>query len=202
MSINTDKELFSLIFKWQSEPAKYTSLLVEQIYLELKGLCITETANPDNQKLKIPVSASSLVNEVYIKLENGYRECEITSVRSFYAILRKTIQRVLIDRHRQINCAKRTLDKGSNTPEIKGYEAIMKPSENFSEKVDVEMLVEYIDKVSSVDPEAGEALSFKYFTAKSVKQIAQIMNMSTSTIDIYLTQGKKIMKAVAVRTAA
>jgi len=197
-----DNELFEVIYKWQSQPTKYTALLVDQIYCELKGLCINESNKSPNQELKIPVSASSLVNEVYIKLANGYRESRINSVRSFYTILRKTIQRVLLDRHRQINCTKRILDNVDSSPEIEGYKAVMKPSENFSEKVNVELLLGYIEKVSDVDPEAGEVLSFKYFTAKSVKQIAKIMNMSTSTIDIYLTQGKKIMRTVAQREAA
>lgn len=198
----TDNELFETIFNWQNEPSKYISLLVEQIYIELRGLCESEANNTYNQEFKIPVSASSLVNEVYLKLENGYRENRIASVRSFYTVLRKTIQRILIDRHRQINCTKRTLNNGDSSPEIKGYKAIMEPSKNFSDKVDVEMLVGYIDQVYDVDPDAAEALYFKYFTAKSIKQIAQIMDMSTSTIDIYLTQGKRIMKTIALRTAA
>lgn len=192
LTMDTENTLFDDIFNFQSKPSEYTALLFEQAIYEMRLLCAIDSEKPNSSDFEIPLDASSLINEVYVKLLNGHRDTKADSVRVFYKYLTKTIQNVLVDRYRQIVAInKKTKNETKiDSPDRPYSFQLTKGSMN------IETLVGDISKISKIEADVGETLSFKYFTNKNIDQISIIMGKPTSTIDLYLSQGKKLLEHV------
>jgi RNA polymerase sigma factor (sigma-70 family) len=190
--MHSDTEIEDLIFKWQGNPSQYTSLLVEQVYSSLRTLCEMEVKYSANTELSLPVSASSLVNDVFIKLKNGVSEDRVTSIKTFYNYLQRIVKQVLIDRHRHMQAHKRSFDYPNNSKAKQDYKDVFESIEDTS--YDFEILIAGLEKLHKVEPDIVDALSYKYFAARNVNQISLIMNKSPRSIENYLHSGKQLLK--------
>ncbi len=193
----SDQQLAELVYQWQGDPKKYTNLLTQQIFPTLKKLCQKELVN-NPQDYSLPISASSLVNEIYFDLAQGPGQSQIDSLRTFYTHLRHIIRAILIDKHRKLAAKKRALEDPDNYKQRQDYAAFINMNQEKIDPNDIEVFEYGVNKLKQLEPEAAEALAIKYYTAKNVEQIAYIMNKSKSTINRYLTSGKDIINALVL----
>ena len=196
-------ELIELVFKWQNSPKEYTNLLVEETYNVLRALCEKEVKAPYNLEIKDSVSASSLVNEVYIKLDNGLSDSDkVTCLKTFYMRLARIVKQVLLDRHRQIQAQKRRLNNSDNINERYQYKEIHIGNNLENKKYDIDVLISAIDKVKEVAPRAYDALTLRYFTTCDIDGIAESMSLSKSRVETVLNNGRTLVDALANESIA
>lgn len=187
----TDEELLVLVKQWQGEPDKYLNLLVEQVYKTLYTLCKREVTSSTWVKRNIEVTASSLVHDAYFKISMSSCETEFETLRQFYEHLRTIVRAILIDRARQKNALKRN----SYVSDVLGFD--------FSDREqcevkgqNLEVFDQCLEKLKAVDAEAAEAISFRVYDAKTLKQIAFIMDRSIATVERLFKHGVEILHAI------
>ena len=192
-NIHSDEELMKLVYKWQNQPNEYTNLLIEQIYPTLRRLCQFHTGIPNNTKNIVTATATSLVSDVYLKLNNGLRKSDVESLRLFYKHLRDVIRAVLIDRYRKASAKKRNNHHRKNLP----LTSIIINGEEFYITDDIFLeFTSGLSKLKEIEPNAHEALSIKLYNAKTNKEIALIMNKSVASIERYIQEGNKLLNAI------
>ena len=193
-----EDELIKLIHEWQNNPAEYTRRLVDFIYPTLKRMCGEEVAKEYNTAQALPAGGSSLLNDVYIKLNNGYKpENEINSARSFQNTLARIIQQVLLDRHKSLAAIKRNdFTKDGIAPPL-GLNMTLY-DEYLDSGINPDIFQKSLDTLRDSFPEVAEALSLRYYTLNDIDSIAKLMQKSTSTINAYIKRGKQLLSAIII----
>jgi RNA polymerase sigma factor (TIGR02999 family) len=183
----SDEQLYELINKWQYSPAKYTDLLLGQIYPTLLNICKKKESSVFNRDV-VKATAESLVNEAYIKLRVHESQSEIDSVRTFYDLLNGVVMSVITDRYRKANAAKR-----QSINESIVFDKLMN-GDTFTP--DILKLDECLTKLKKIEPAVVEAFSLRLWNAKTIEQTARIMNISIATVERLLFEGKKMLTAI------
>lgn len=188
---NQDVVLLSLIHKWQKEPAKYADELINAISPKLANICIK--ASSKHQVDQLSPSPNSIYSEVYIKLKIGLlRDLEIESVSTFYKCLTRNIAFYLLDKHRKIKAIKRNVElKNLSTCDSSALR-----DKSHTNKIDIDDIEKGLTKLKNIEPNLHDAMSLKILMALSVRQIADIMGKSESSVERYLKQGKKVLTAL------
>lgn len=191
VSNKTDKDLMFLIHKWQSSPKNYINLLIDEVYSDLYAMCQKQINIDVKLDKDVSATASSLVNEVFIKMKSCTLESEIDSVQTFYRHSRNIIRSILLDRYRRKNAIKRNLNK-------KGHGLTFSLSEYSTKSIDtnIEEFVEGMEKLKKIEPAAHEAISIRFYNAKTDVQIANIMGSSVSSVERSILNGRKILNAL------
>lgn len=182
----SDDELLSLVIKWKEEPAQYTSILINQIYPTLCKITKSKLENfKRNQEFE--VTASSIVNEVFFKINNGAKNNSLDTLREFYSLLGQIILSLLVDRQRKCLSQKRRRE-------------VFYGSDVLSDVVpggfDINLLSDSLEKLKKLEPEIAEVLSLKFYSARNNEQIAYIMNESISSTERKIKNGKLMMNAL------
>lgn len=178
-----DEQLLSLIIKWKDEPTRYTSLLIDHIYPTLYKLTKTKVTSFTNKK-EIDLTTTSIVQDVFVKLNNGAKNNPLNTLRGFYELLGQIIFSLLMDRQRKSESIKRTL-VNANDKNISN-----------SGEIDIASLNDGLKKLKALEPDVAEVLSLKFYSAKSNKQISYIMNQSISTTEKNIRNGTLMMNAI------
>lgn len=192
-----DPEFMELVHNWQTSPSKYTNLLVEQVYPMLRAMCekVVGVKPKHIDDSYIQVTASSLVNEVYISLGNGARKKQIDSLRDFYCHLRDLMRAVLFHKHKFANAQKRKLENRNDEQAHFDYKIGVLDKDSTKE-IDVVLFDDALSKLKDIDSNIAEALSLRYYTLRTNEEIAFIMGKSVSTIERYILTGKDILSAL------
>jgi len=186
-------ELDELIFQWQNEPDKYINLLIDNVHITLKKICKVHIAEAYVSQSGIDASASSLVNEAFLKLKMGGNKNKIESVREFYCHLSNIVRSILLDRSRKSHAVKRILNRQINKVERADYALQTEQRKELLD--DYEQVDQSLGFIKQIQPAIFEALSFKYHSALSNEEIAHVMQKSTKTINSHIKQGRMLIKA-------
>lgn len=187
----TEQDLMFLVYKWQRSPKKYINLLIDEVYSDLYAMCQRQIYIDIELEKDVSATASSLVNEVFIKMNNCSLENEFESVQTFYRHSRNIIRSILLDRYRKKNAAKRNLNKSNYSLDL------AMPGQPFDLiHENIEAFVEGMKKLKKIEPVAHEAISIRFYNAKTDAQIAKIMGKSISSVERLIVSGRKVLKAL------
>lgn len=187
----TEQDLMFLVYKWQRSPKKYINLLIDEVYSDLYAMCQRQIYIDIELEKDVSATASSLVNEVFIKMNNCSLENEFESVQIFYRHSRNIIRSILLDRYRKKNAAKRNLNKSNYSLDLA---MPGQPLDLIHENI--EAFVEGMKKLKKIEPVAHEAISIRFYNAKTDAQIAKIMGKSISSVERLIVSGRKVLKAL------
>lgn len=120
------------------------------------------------------VQPTAVVNEAYLKLVDQTRVGR-NEKSHFYAYAARTLRSVLVDEARRDGAAKR----GGRQPALLVDEtAVVSPGLN----IDVIDLDEALTEYASLDPRASKIVELRFFSGLTVKETAQILGVSESTV--------------------
>lgn len=188
----SDLELASLIQKWQNSPKEYLNLLIQEVYQNLYAICKKQIDDKKILQNDISATASSLVNEVFIKIGQGRVE-SIDSVQTFYRYSRVITRNILVDRYRKKHAQKRML-VNDVAPKM-SFERFDGDSAQSIES-NIEDFIKVMEKLKKIEPKAHEAISIKFYNAKSDEQIANIMGSSKSSVERHIKHGRHLLNAL------
>lgn len=168
--------------------------LLPLVYDELRKLAASKLAC---EKPGQTLQATALVHEAYLRLVGGVGGSEISSQQSaglkptsglqplpsnhwnsrghFFAAAAEAMRRILIDRARACDSAKR----GGNRRRLELTD--MPRAEEELRVDDILDLDEALRKLAAVDPEAAKLVELRVFAGQSVSEAAAILSLNPST---------------------
>lgn len=120
-------------------------------------------------------SKTGLVHEAFIKLFD-YEKTNWQDRNHFFAIASKCMRQILIDHARKKLAEKR----GGNNEAVTFIDQIMQEKEEASNLIDID---EALKKLEKLDKRLAELVEYRYFGEMSIENTADVMNVSTSTVN-------------------
>lgn len=148
--------------------------LLELVYQELRQLAGRKMAQePPGQTLQ----PTALVHEAWLRLV-GSQNPNFKNAAHFFSAAAEAMRRILIDRARR----RRTCRHGG------GYERVdLDQCDLAAPQADDELLAvhEALDKLAQEHPVHAEVVKLRYFGGRTNKEVAQILDISLSTVKTY-----------------
>ncbi len=147
--------------------AKATDELLPLVYEELRVLAAQKLSHePPGQTLQ----ATALVHEVYLRLV-GDTPQSWQNRGHFFAAAAEAMRRILVDRARRRNCAKR----GGATQRVDLHDAVAAVE---ASPEGLMAMDEALTRLGDQDTQAAQLVKLAYFGGLSLEQAAEVLGMS------------------------
>lgn len=130
------------------------------------------------------LQTTALVNEAYLKLIDQ-KAVRWQNRAHFFAIAAQAMRRILVDHARSKNREKR----GGEFERVEMEDATMVASGEGA-GIDLLALDEALTKLAKMDEQKARIVEFRYFSGLSVKETAEVMSVSTDTVERHWTMAK------------
>lgn len=151
------------------------------IYNELKDIASIQIASERND---LTLNRTDLVHEVYMKWLNQ-EDLECNSRKHLMRLASKAMHQILVDYARKKLAAKR--GDGAVKVELEEERLNIKEAEEFLE------LNEACNELREIDERLYEIVELKYFSGLSVRQVADALDISTSTVNRDWNKAKTLL---------
>lgn len=151
------------------------------IYNELKDIASIQIASERND---LTLNRTDLVHEVYMKWLNQ-EDLECNSRKHLMRLASKAMHQILVDYARKKLAAKR--GDGAVKVELEEERLNVKEAEEFLE------LNEACNELREIDERLYEIVELKYFSGLSVRQVADALDISTSTVNRDWNKAKTLL---------
>lgn len=170
MESSTD-EVTRLLRDWGGGDQRALEKLVPLIYNELRQMahkCLYRERSGHT------LQTTALVHEAYLKLIDQ-RDTRWQNRAHFFAIAAQAMRRILVDNARRHTAMKR----GGPAEKLSLDDAA-----NVSIKPDPILLPldEALTRLAEIDPQQGKIVELRYFGGLTIKETAEVMDLSTDTI--------------------
>ena len=165
------EEITQLLSNWREGDAEALERLVPLVYPELRRMARRQMAreNPNHT-----LQTSALINEAYLKLIDR-QQTDWQDRAHFYAVAAQVMRHILIDHARRHLYDKR----GGGAQHVPLEEAdIVKDGR----AADLVALDEALNTLVKLDPRRGQIIELKFFAGLNADEIAEVMNISGSTV--------------------
>ncbi|CAN5253607.1 ECF-type sigma factor [soil metagenome] len=164
-------DITELLHRLEDEGTDVYNKLFPLIYNELKDIASIQIASERND---LTLNRTDLVHEVYMKwLLQEDLECN--SKNHLMRLASKAMHQILVDYARKKLAAKR--GSGAVKVELNEETLDIKEAEEFLE------LNEACNELKKIDERLYEIVELKYFSGLSVQQVAETLDISTSTVN-------------------
>jgi RNA polymerase sigma factor (TIGR02999 family) len=164
-------EVTGLLVAWRDGDTAAHDRLMELVYGELKQLARAYV------RRELPgqsLTPTALVHEAYIKLVD--QRVLWQSRSHFFGIAAQAMRRILVDRARGRQAAKRG---GLDRPLEPHDEAFVQPPP----AVDVLALDEALTRLAMFEPRWSRLVELRYFAGLTVEDTAAVLDLSTATVE-------------------
>lgn len=154
--------------------------LLPLVYDELRRLAARNLAD---ERPGQTLQATGLVHEAYVRLVDVDQAQHWNSRGHFFAAAAEAMRRILVEQARRKGRLKRGGDKGRvdlNDVEI----AFDGPAD------DMIALDDALARLAREHPEKAELVKLRYFAGLTVKEAAEVLGVSTSTVDRHWTYAR------------
>ena len=165
-------EITRLLDRWNGGDREALPELMPLIVPDLRQIARKYMAQ---ESVNHTLQPTALVNEVYLRLV-GRRTVSWRNRAQFFAFVAGMMRRVLVDHARKQKTSKR----GSGSIRISFDESVRLPDQR--RDPDVLALDEALHELSKLDPRQGRIVEMRYFTGLSVPEIAEVENISPTTV--------------------
>jgi RNA polymerase sigma factor (TIGR02999 family) len=162
-----------LLRAWSRGDASALDQLTPLVYAELRKLARFHMAHESPGHTLQP---TALINEVFLKLV-GISGAQWKSRKHFYAASSQIMRRILVDYARK----KRSYKRGRETIRVSWQDAITKPAD-IPGATDVLMFDEALTRLEKIDSRKARILEAWFFSGMTIEEIANAMELGTSTI--------------------
>ena len=121
------------------------------------------------------LSATALVNEVYLKLAQ-HRRINARDRAQFFAVAATTMRRVLVDYAR----AKRRHKRGGGEPHVPLDE--VEPFLSDAEADEVLALDDALNRLAEINPRGAEVVQQRFYAGLSLEETAELLGVSAKTV--------------------
>lgn len=146
--------------------------LFETVYNRLKDIARQQLVH---EKKGFTLSKTALVHELYIKLIDQ-AAIDWQSEAHFFAISAKAMRQVLVDHARKKAAQKR----GGDRQRVTLQDDILDLEQQAEDLIAINDL---IDKMAGFDERKSRVVEMRFFAGMTIREIAEIMEVSTRTID-------------------
>ena len=172
MSIGASSaEITSLLKAWSGGDQSALERLAERVYSELR---VMARRYLKNERHANTLQATALVNEVYLRLVDVTR-IEWHERAQFFAMASQMMRRILVDFARD----KQYLKRGGGALQVSLGEAAAFTLKRGSDLI---ALDEALIALTEVDQRKGQVVEMRFFGGLSVKEVAEVLNVSGETV--------------------
>ena len=193
----TEREVLSLIKSWQSGEQQASRVLMELAYIKIKEYATANYQNlPDDVNTQfMSYSATDLAHDTYEKVLAAESSLPLETMRQFYAYLNAAVRNLFVDSYRKhVKARSRNPEKVSiHSSEARAIE--QSESDSQYTLLAVENL---IAKLEVTHHRQAEVMQLRYFSQKSNKEIARLMDVSLRTVENDLRFTKAYLKSQLV----
>ena len=144
--------------------------LLPLVYDELRKLAAARLAR---EKPGQTLQPTALVHEAYLRLVDAEKVRHWNSRAHFFGAAAEAMRRILIEQARSKRAEKRGGDL--KRVDLLNAEAVAAPAD------DLIVLDEILERLSGLDPSAGQLLKLRYFAGLSVEEAAEVLGMSRTS---------------------
>lgn len=171
MSNAAKKNITVLLKDYASGKGAAAEALWPLVYEELHRLAKSYMSRERNARTLQP---TALVNEAFLRLAGG-KQVDFQNREHFFAVAATVMRRVLLDYSR----GKKAEKRGSGGILIEFDEKLHHGAPGAT---DLHALDEALNQLEVVDPRLARVVELRYFAGLSLEEIAELLNVSLSTI--------------------
>lgn len=172
--MSNSEQITILLNRWQSGDAPARNELFELVYRELRRIAGKRLRD----ELRPPtLEATELVHEIYPQLARQYAPWHNRS--QFYAIASECMRRYLVD-HARTRLRQKRGSGGAHVPISEVSSMNFAAPETNEEILAVDRALQ---KLEVFDQTAATVIKYRYFGGMSREEIAELLNVSPSTVD-------------------
>jgi len=157
--------------QWIAGDRSNEQQLFKQLYPRLRHIAHKQLIKAKSA----PTNTTLIVNEAYLRLVKQ-NEIKLHDRLHFFALSARVIRCIILDDIRQIKAAKR----GHSWQKITLQNLVSESASEFS--VDILSLNKALDELGEFDPLSVRIIELRFFAGLTIKEIAQVCNVSDSTI--------------------
>ena len=158
--------------EWSNGDRDAYDQLFPLVYDQLRELANHQLRRERNNRT---INSTALVHELYIKMVDQ-SVTDWSDRKHFFFIAAKCMREILIDHARKKMCQKR----GGNPIAMTLQENMLSNGDSAEILVAIDDLT---DKLSSFNERLGKVVELRFFAGMTVREIAEIMQISESTVD-------------------
>src|SRR5690242_11470459 len=162
-----------LLIDWSDGDQAALEKLMPLVYDELRRLASNYLRR---ERASHTLQPTALVNEAYLKLVDQ-RNAKWQNRAHFFGIAAQLMRRILVDRARQHQAAKRG---GSVQQRIS-----ITSAEKFAKQPEVDLLAlnEAMEELAAMDPQQSRIVELKFFGGLSIEEIAEVLGIGHATVE-------------------
>lgn len=166
------EEITGLLLDWGKGDKAALDRVIPIVYQELRRLAHRQMRR---ERAGDTLQTTALINEAYLRLVD-YARVRPRDRAHFFAIAAQAMHRILIERARSRRSAKR----GSGGQKISLEEAADVSNERAADLV---ALDEALTNLAAIDPRKAEIVELKYFGGMTIEETAEVLEVSTPTVE-------------------
>lgn len=174
-------EITEILQDWSDGKSEALDELLPLVYreLHLQAERYLRRERPDHT-----LQTTALINEAYLKLVDQ-KSVRWQNRAHFFAIAAQAMRRILVDHARA-----RQRDKRGGEAEKISIEDATEMASAEGVNIDLIALDDALKKLAKMDEQKARIVELRYFSGLSVKETAEVMSVSTDTIERHWTMAK------------
>jgi RNA polymerase sigma-70 factor (ECF subfamily) len=165
-------EITALLLDWGNGDKAALDRVIPMVYQELRRLAHGQMRR---ERAGDTLQTTALINEAYLRLVD-YARVRPRDRAHFFAIAAQAMRRILIERARSRQSAKR----GSGAQKVSLNEAADVSNERAADLV---ALDEALTNLAAIDPRKAQIVELRYFGGMTIEETAEVRDVSTPTVE-------------------
>ena len=171
MGTGAAQDVTELLKSWGSGDRQALEALMPLVYSELRRLARHYLRGESAQQT---LQSTALVHEAYVRLVD-WRNVDWQNRAHFFGVAAQMMRRVLVDRARERQAAKR----GAGAVKLTLDHAFAMPVED---GIDLQALDQALSQLEKLDPQQGRVVELRFFGGLSIEETAAALGISTPTV--------------------
>jgi RNA polymerase sigma factor (TIGR02999 family) len=171
LGADSPQDVTDLLRSWGNGDARALESLMSLVYHELRRLARHYLSG---ERAEHTLQSTALVHEAYIRLVD-WRNVEWQNRAHFFGVAAQMMRRVLVDRARERQAAKR----GSGAVKLTLDHALEMPA---VDQIDLQALDQALTRLEELDPQQGKIVELRFFGGLSIEETAAALDISAATV--------------------
>ena|SRR5688500_3153524 len=186
---DSSESITQLLERWSSGDTKALDRLMPLVYDELRRLAASYLRRERREHTLQP---TALVNEVFLKFFDQ-RSMTWRNRAQFFGVAAQLMRRILVDHARAHYSTKRGGDR---------FCISLKNVAAFGAEPDADLLAlhDLLNRLEEIDPAQGRIVELRFFGGLTIKETAEVMNISHATVEREWRTAKAFLKRELTRT--
>ena len=189
MATRSSEGITQLLERWSRGEEKARDELMPLVYDELHRLARTYLRRERREHTLQP---TALVNELFLKFSEQHR-MSWQNRAQFFGVAAQFMRRILVDSARAHRASKRGGDR---------YCVSLRNIASFGAQPDADLLAlhDILNELEAIDPEQARIVELRFFGGLTIKETAEVMQISHATVEREWKLAKAYLKRELTRT--